>query len=210
MALADIQRILTQILTSPAIRARLRSEAESLTEAEGPRQEAIYAVMTISPRQLGHYAEALVNKRCRAVGKCLPATLQILGTDRFRERFRVHAAETWPTGPARHRDDAIAFAEKVRRAPGPDWLDRVVDIAAYESAALRARDPSRRIVAVLARYAPEDLISASTTGQRAADLIRRPTVVVWIRLWKGGPSRVFRFSTPQSRPIPSESATRLM
>src|SRR5208337_4191949 len=70
MALADIQRILTQILTSPAIRARLRSEAESLTEAEGPRQEAIYAVMTISPRQLGHYAEALVNKRCRAVGKC--------------------------------------------------------------------------------------------------------------------------------------------
>jgi hypothetical protein len=69
---------------------------------------------------------------------------------------------------------------------------------------------SRRIVAVLARYAPEDLISASTTGQRAADLIRRPTVVVWIRLWKGGPSRVFRFSTPQSRPIPSESATRLM
>src|SRR5208337_517966 len=33
MALADIQRILTQILTSPEIRERLRAEAESLTDA---------------------------------------------------------------------------------------------------------------------------------------------------------------------------------
>jgi len=124
MALADMQRILTQILTSPEIGERLRAEAENLTEAESPRQEAIRAVMRIPSRQLGHYALALVNKRCRAVGKCLPATLQILGTDRFRERFRVHAAETWPRGPARHRDDAIAFAEKVRRAPGPDWSSK--------------------------------------------------------------------------------------
>ena len=76
MALADMQRILTQVLTSPEIRERLRAEAENLTEAEDPRQEAIRAVMTIPPRQLGHYAEALVNKRCRAVGKCLPATLR--------------------------------------------------------------------------------------------------------------------------------------
>ena len=117
-------------------------------------EEAIRAVMAIPPRQLRHYAEALVNKRCRAVGKCLPTTLRMLGTDRFRERFRVHAAETWPTGPARHRDDAIAFAEKIRRAPGPGWPDGVIDIAAYESAALQARDPTRRIVAVLCTLRP--------------------------------------------------------
>lgn len=210
MALADMQQILTQILTSPETRERLRAEAENLNEAGSPRHEAIRAVLAIPPRQLGHYAEALVNKRCRAVGKCLPTTLRMLGADPFRERFRVHATETWPTGPARHRDDAIAFAEKLRRTPGPDWPDGVIDIAAYEAAVLRARDPTRRIVVVLARYAPEDLIRASTAGQRGVNLIRRPTVVVWIRLWKGGPARAIRFSTPQSRPIPSESATRLM
>ena len=40
-------------------------------------------MMSIPPRQLRHYAEALVNKRCRAVGKCLPATLRMLGLGPF-------------------------------------------------------------------------------------------------------------------------------
>ena len=207
MALADIQRILTRVLTSPEIRERLRSEAEHLNE--DPRDEAIHAVLSIPTSQLTHYAEALVNKRCRAAGKCLPATLQMLGSYRFRERFRHHATETWPAGPARHREDAIAFADKIRRAPEPEWTEEVIDLAAFEGAALRARDPARRIVAILVRYAPEDLIRA-TTSRRGAGLSRRPTVVIWIRLRKGGPSMTIRFSIPQSRPTPSESATRLM
>jgi len=144
------------------------------------------------------------------VGQCLPATLRMLGSDWFRERFRIHAAETWPTGPARHRDDAIAFADKIRKNPEPEWTDELIDLAAYEAARLRARDPARRIVAILLRYAPEDLIRAATPGQAGAGLSRRPTLAVWIRLRTGGPSKAIRFSMPHSRPTPSASATRLM
>jgi len=209
MALIDMQRILTRVLTSPELRERLRAEGENFNKNEDPRNEEIYALMKIPAIQLARYAEALVNKRCRAVGKCLPATLRMLGSDRFRERFRLHAAEIWPAGPARHRDDAIAFADKICRAPEPEWTAEVIDLAAYEAAALRARDPTRRIVAILIRYAPEELIRAPTE-RREASLRRQPTVLVWIRLRKGGPSKAIRFSMPQSRPTPSESATRLM
>ncbi len=137
MALADVQQLLTRALTCPQTRMRLQTEAENLIQAEGLSDQAARAVMAIPAGQLEHYALALVNKRCRAVGKCLPATLRMLGVDRFRERFRVHAAETWPAGPARHRDDAIRFAEKLHRTPDPDWPEGTLDIAAYESAALR-------------------------------------------------------------------------
>jgi hypothetical protein len=210
MALADLQRLLTRVLTSPESRESLRAECANLSHDKQPLEEATPAVMNIPLHQLTHYAEALVNKRCRAVGQCLPATLRMLGSYRFRERFRVHATETWPTGSARHRDDAIAFADTISRAPEPEWTDLVIDLAAYEAATLRARDPTRMLVAILVRYTPEDLISAATSGRRGAGLTRRPTLVLWIRLWKGGPSKVIRFSTPQSRPMPSESATRLM
>jgi hypothetical protein len=210
MALIDIQQYLTQVLTSKEMREGLGDGSGFLELAEGPSKAAIHAVLTIPPRKLRHYADTLVNKRCRAVGKCLPATLRMLGADRFRELFCSRISANWPSGPARHRSDAIAFAQTLARAPEPDWPDGVIDIAAYESAALQAQDPNRRLVVWHARYTPEDLIRASMTGQTAVDLIRRPTIVIWFRFRKGGALRVFRFSTPHCLPTPSASATRLM
>ena len=50
-------------------------------------------------------------------GRPVPsADVQSPGDSRFRALFRDHRPRSTPRGPERHRDDAIAFAEKLRSA----------------------------------------------------------------------------------------------
>ncbi|WP_148590784.1 hypothetical protein [Aquisphaera giovannonii] len=131
------------------------------------------------------------------MANCLPATTRALGPRLLADLFRRHAADSWPAGPKRHRDDAITFAGRLARGEllpdVPPWL---ADAAAFESAALQARDPSRRLVITLLRYRPDALIPALLAGQPGDEVPRRPTLVAWIRWRAGGDARFVRASVP--------------
>jgi hypothetical protein len=214
MALADIQQLMTRLVTDPGLRARFLSDPQEVKASQGWSEDAIHVLAAVPARQLRHYGEALVHKRCRAVASCLRLTHRVLGADRFARLFRAHAAGFWPRGPGRHRDDAIAFVERIREVMAeessvPAWA---ADIAAYEAAALRARDPRRRWVVLWARYRWEDLVGASRSGEIGCNLARRPPLNVWFRSSRTAPLRGFRLSFPgfrkRSGVMPVETSTR--
>ncbi|WP_165232823.1 hypothetical protein [Aquisphaera insulae] len=240
MALLDLQRELTRILTDPSYRARFlaaagegrgdqRGEIGSAPDASATAMdlekghslkasllaissdEPLVALASVPPDQLRHYAEGLIRKRRGAVAASLPATSKALGPRHFADLFRRHAADVWPTGPKRHRDDAIAFAGRLARGDLlpeiPPWL---ADAASFESAFLRSRDPSRRLVLILLDHRPDDLIPALLADRPGAEVPRRPTLVAWLRAHPGADPRYLRISAPRLlAALMSGLATRL-
>jgi hypothetical protein len=199
MNLPEFQRILARIVTTPGLGERFLDNPEVVAVSEGWDANLARLLATIPPHQLRQYGESLVNKRSRVSASYLPLTFKALGDSRFRALFRDHARVSTPQGPARHRDDAIAFAEKLRserpEAPKhPAWL---ADLAAYEAASLLAGIPGRRFSVVRLRYSPRDIAEAALSGKTADNVPRRFSLIVWIRLTRMGPSRQFRLAIPQ-------------
>ena len=114
MSLPELQRMLARIVTAPDLREHFLDDPAGVADSQGWDARLAGVLATVPPHRLRHYGESLVNKRCREAARCLPLTFQALGTRRFRSLFREHAVASTTRGPARHRDDAIAFA---RTAP---------------------------------------------------------------------------------------------
>ena len=195
MALDDVQRVLTRLLTDPAFRERFLADPEATARAEGLAPADARALAGVPAAQVRRAGAGLANKRRRGAAGCLPMTRRALGEPRFADRFRAYAPTYQPTGPKRHRDDAVAFAAWLKAAPDglPAW---VVDLAAFEAAALRARAPGRRCVSVRLRHAPADLAAAAMAEGPTPEPPFRPTRVVWLRLTRTGRLRSFAFWSP--------------
>jgi hypothetical protein len=201
MSLLDFQRILARIVTEPDLRERFLGDPEGVAASHGWGSEPARLVAMVSPDRLRHYGESLINKRCREAARCLPLTLRVLGHPRFRTLFHEYARASTTRGPARHRDDAIAFAERLRsdwsRVPeDPAWSG---DLAAYEAAALRTGDPTRRVILLRLEHAPRDLVTVALAPHSAAIVPKRMSLVVWIRWTRAGPFGQIRVVIPRCR-----------
>jgi hypothetical protein len=200
MSLPELQRMLARLVTASDLREGFLGDPEGVAESLGWDAQLAGVLATLPPHQLRHYAESLVNKRCREAARCLPLTFKALGESRFRNRFREYAGESATRGTARHRGDAISFAhvlrsERPEASRNPAWL---ADLAAYEAALLRALDPRRWIVVLTLGHSPRDLAKAAHSGDSAVIVPRCSSFLVWIRLTRHGPCRLFRLSIPRS------------
>jgi hypothetical protein len=198
LSLLDLQRILARIVTEPDLRDRFLADPQAVAASQAWTTEPACALATVPPDRLRHYGEGLIRRRCREATRCLPLTLKVLGRARFRTLFHQYGRASTTRGPARHRDDAIAFADRLRSEgsfvpASPVWL---ADLVAYEAASLRAGDPKRWLVLLRLGHSPHDLATAALSQNAAATLPRRVSLVAWIRLTRTGPSRQLLFVIP--------------
>jgi hypothetical protein len=199
MNLPELQRILARIATSPDLREQFLGDPEGVGYSSGWDIGLTRRLATIPAHQLRHYGESLINKRCREASRWLPLTFKALGDSRFRTRFRAFAHASMPRGPARHLADAIGFADMLRGARPdlprhPAWL---ADLSAYEAASLRAGTMGSRIILLRLGHSPRDLLEAAVSGNPASTVAKRPTLIVWVRLTRRGPSRQFLLAIPR-------------
>jgi hypothetical protein len=214
LSLLDLQRILARIVTEPDLRERFLNDPQQVAGSQAWATDPACALATVPPDRLRHYGESLIKKRCREATRCLPLTLMVLGHARFRTLFHQYARTSTTRGPARHRDDAIAFADRLRsdRSDVPEYPVWLADLAAYEAASLRAGDPKRRLVLLRLGHSPQDLVTAALSQNAAATLPIRVSLIAWIRLTRTGPSRQFRLVIPwssiQGRRVPEGRSLR--
>ncbi len=128
MPLAEQQRALAALYTSEASRARLRDDPRAFAGAHGLTERESARFATIGAARLHAYADGLDRKRVLEASRVLPLSAARLGRT-FRTAFLAYArAVPLGDGPARYRDDALAFA---RCRP-------VHPLVAFEADALRA------------------------------------------------------------------------
>jgi hypothetical protein len=208
MALADVQRLLTRLVTDSELREAFIRNPDSTAAALRLDPDAARTLSAISPRQLRHYGVSLMSKRRQDVAKCLGLTARLLGPDQFDALFRRHAAVYCSRAGRRHTDEAIAFVEWLRRPSNrapvrPSWA---VDVASIESAVLQIRDPRRRCAFSWVGFLPADLLKAARAGHAEAVLTRRSRLLVWLRLGRGVGS-VRRMELPIPQPWSRRSGT---
>ena len=105
----DLVTALGRLLRDPALRERFARDpaagARALDVRDGDRE----ALAGLDPAAVERQARTLVEKRLHEVARLLPLTFARLGAE-ARRRFLAHAPSFWPTGHARHMDDAVEFA----------------------------------------------------------------------------------------------------
>ena len=67
----------------------------------------------LNPKELEHQAELLLNKRWAEVHKLLPTTTSAFPVQ-MRAFFYAYAEKNWPTGHARHANDAVYFGHYLK------------------------------------------------------------------------------------------------
>ncbi|HWE37279.1 MAG TPA: hypothetical protein VG406_11990 [Isosphaeraceae bacterium] len=198
MGLAESQALLARLLVDAALRERFVADPTGVAAAFGLDAEEASGLARASADQVAWFADSLVRKRRGAVAKCLPLTRRALGGDRFDSLFRRHAAAFIPGGVARHRDDAIAFADLLGRVEdiATTWLG---DLVRLEAASLRASEPVRRWSQCRLRHRPDAVLRAALDG---ADPPPRPCpcLIVWFRTTRRGRLRRLVLAPPRWRP----------
>jgi hypothetical protein len=178
MALADVQRALALLYTDRAARERFWADPEAAGVEWGLTSDDIAQLAALSRPEVDQYAHGLMAKRRGEVAKLLPRTRAALGLQ-FRAFFTEYAAGFTPSGPGKHREDAVRFAA---------WLDdrnaglgrHTVDMAAYEAACLTAFASGCRFqLRVYRTDVNADFASGEGRGPG------RLTVVVWFRPPRG-------------------------
>ncbi|HVG39070.1 MAG TPA: hypothetical protein VM870_07280 [Pyrinomonadaceae bacterium] len=156
MGLIETQRILARLYTSAPMRRRLLEEPARIA--------AEFGLSEVETRELTHlfatapphfFADTLISKRRREVGKLLPVTSRALG-DRFAEFFAAYAEnEALPPDAKKHSEDALSFAHYLQRVVAktggtlPDWLP---DVLRYEAGWLEMSRGGRKVLARVFRY----------------------------------------------------------
>jgi hypothetical protein len=183
MALADVQAMLARLFTDAPFRASFFDDPVAVGRANGLDPAEAHTLAALSRDEVDGFAGTLRRKRADDVRKVLPLTARALGG-----AFRDHIlpATAGAPRPGRHRDDARALVERLRRVARPHELEPpwVADLARYEmtfgdALHLRAGFLVRRF-----RYPVARLAAAVLRGEATADVRLRTTVGVWVR-WPG-------------------------
>ena len=174
MPLADDQKLLTRLLTDRSLLEEFLNDPIRAAENAGFPRESALRLAQIPSEHLRGSGRSLIQKRASAVAKILSQTHKALGHEAFQRRFREYAEHNWPTGPKRHRDDAIGFGDFLRRQRQeiPSWIR---DLASWETAVLAIASSSRRIVARKLGHHPaalrEAVVEQHPPHERATFLI---------------------------------------
>lgn len=106
--------LLALLLSDRQHRLQLKQRPEQFRRQLGLDEVLFAFACQIDPDQLETQAQALVAKRFREAGCCLPNTLRS-GAEDYRELFQEYASSNWPQGHDRHMRDALSFADHLRR-----------------------------------------------------------------------------------------------
>jgi hypothetical protein len=183
--LAKVQAVLARLFTDAPFCAAFFDDPAAAGRSCGLDPAEARTLAELSRDEVDGFAATLTRKRISDVGKVLPLTARVLGT-----AFGGHVrpALAGAARPGRHRDDARAVADRLRRlasdgALEPPWA---ADLARYEAA---FSDAARRRVCVLVtgfRFPIARLATAIFHGApvAAADEKPRMTIGLWLR-WPG-------------------------
>jgi hypothetical protein len=182
MALTEIQQALACLYTDRILRRRFTVEPEKAGLAMGWDCSTIAYLMQVCPAEMAGFARSLQTKRLGAVKDLLPCSAKAIGAG-FDELFLRFADSYVPSGVRKHVEDARTFAgwalsESQRHGLEP-WQ---ADLLRYERCWLATY--SADCFLRMARFAYPVHIYPKGAGASAVgmDLIRRPVLVVWLRL----------------------------
>jgi hypothetical protein len=195
MGLADVQRVLVQLYTNTTLREHFLADPQGVGQELGLAATEIEQIAQLSAQQVTCFAHSLHNKRLGEVCKLLPLSHKVLGK-RFSVLFRQYADTSIPSGIKKHRDDAIAFVafvDRIAHEKGiePEWITEVMR---YEKARLLASGATRYLVICKFRYSIAKLLQGVARGDEIPPLVKRPSIMLWWRLWPGG--RLWQVTTP--------------
>jgi hypothetical protein len=194
MALAAVQQALARLYTDRDARERFWEDRAAAGAEWGLTPEEIEQLTTLSRAEVDRFAGGLRAKRRNEVAKLLPRTADTLGP-RLRALFAEYADASLPSGPGKHREDAMRFAawlaeHMATNAPG---RQSIVDLASYEAACLTAFTSGRRIQIRFYRTALRELL----TGALGSTAVRsQPTIALWLRLPRNGRMRLVLLTFP--------------
>jgi hypothetical protein len=183
MALADVQAILARLFTDAPFRASFFADPVATGRANGLDAAEAQTLAALSRNDVDGFAGTLRRKRAGDVRKVLPLTARALGGA---YRDHILPATAGAPRPGRHRDDARALVEHLRRMARAGELDPpwAADLARYE---MSFGDALHRRAGVLVRrfrYPVAQLAAALFRGEATADVGPRMTIGVWVR-WPG-------------------------
>lgn len=191
MGLATNQEWLARLFTDARLREAMLAHPEGLGRAlDLEADETVHLA-----RELDLFSKCLIHKRRGEVEKLLGLSRQAIGSQEFGALFMRFARQFVAYGVKKHRTDAIAFAEFLRRS-GSVTFPWIHDLIAYEAAMLAASDRDRRLIINLSRHALVDLALAAQDQGTSPPI--RNTLSVWLRLGRGGRLRRFAISLPRA------------
>jgi uncharacterized protein (UPF0276 family) len=167
------------LLEMQALLAHLFTDAESREAIfRDPRPTIRNFLSALDPAALAQFAHALESKRIADTRKLLPLTARALGDD-FAKLLRPIVQGSAPKG--RHRDDAAALLQRLRRDPevAPRWI---VDLAAYELGFVVAGGPGPCLLLRRLGWPPRRLAEAAERGEDPGTPKR--ATALWLRPFK--------------------------
>jgi hypothetical protein len=184
MALADVQAILARLFTEAPFRAAFFADPAAVGRSCGLDAAEARTLAELSREEVNRFAGTLRGKRIADVRKMLPLTARALG-NAFADHVRPAVAGA--ARPGRHRDDARAVADHLRRMAQlhkliPPWA---ADLARYEAAFAEAQRRRGGVLVRRFRFPVAALATAVLCGAPTADIKPRMTVGIWLR-WPGG------------------------
>jgi hypothetical protein len=183
MALADVQTILARLFTEAPFRDTFFADPVAVGRSCGLGAAEALTLAGLSRKEVDGFAGMLRRKRIADVRKVLPLTAHALG-DAFADHVRPALAGA--ARPGRHRGDARAVAEHLRRMAQlhkliPPWA---ADLARYEAGFGEAQRRRGCILVRHFRFPVAALATAILCGAPTADIKPRMTVGIWLR-WPG-------------------------
>jgi len=144
MGLGEVQAALARLYTEPAIREMLEHDPQALKHECGLSDEDLDHLTNLSASELEFFATSLRSKRRGEVAKLLPGTVAALG-GQFKILFNRYSGRYLPSGPDKHLEDALHFAEYLLDVdvPGKPWVESIVS---YESSWLEIINHRRRFI----------------------------------------------------------------
>jgi hypothetical protein len=200
MGLADVQRALARLYTETELRAHFFAAPEAVGATLGLTAAEIEQLKPLSQAQTERFGRALQHKRRNEVEQLLPLSRRALG-QRFGALFQAHADRWVPSGIHKHVDDALTFAATAARSlHGEDvefeWL---AELLRYEAACLRAYHGRRSLYCALFRMPIRRIaaqIAASGQSGQYEPVPSMPCLLIWARLRRNAPLRLFTLALP--------------
>lgn len=203
MGLAETQRLLAHLYTDARVREQFFTQPAALAAQLSLSPAALPQAGTLPRDEITRFAKSLQAKRLADTAKLLPLTRRALGRQ-FPLRFRAWTETAPLLSPRRHSDDALRFSDHLLHpagsappAPLPNWI---ADLIRYESAALRAARPDRRLIMLRLRFTLADFQRCARSPRHRAKLRPGFSLFLWFRLTPHGPLRTLQFPFPDHRP----------
>lgn len=182
MGLERLQQALAKLYTDAALRAEFFADPDGTSVRLGLSSDEVAQLTAISIEQIERFARSLCRKRADEVRSLLPYTCRALGKS-FDQIFATHCEVSCPGGSHKHRDDALQFAVMLaHNAQSQNVTAEVIDIARFESSALRMSQSRDRVLIRLFRHDVRQTIRRIEERRQISKARFRPSIGLWFRI----------------------------